>query len=312
MPEDPQTNDRVLLQDIYAQIDLEQFALDPDEPIEQVELPRDESEPIHSVMRYDTVHQHPYLHLFPSLREDSKGWWKSETYDQEYDPYRTTSKPDRFQDISLREGWLTYFIYNPWFEPIYIGRARGAEDQQGSYVSSGEYGHEKTGVGPYWFGNNSTRGVLAETVAALLEEARLPDSVPAKRPWLRLAKRGERGAGSLDAEPGHEWTMREFISTSISGQRIDSDPSQLLFRCERSSEREERQECNNIQHHFTPWVKWEILHPQLPIVRVTAHAEQALPLEPPGYREPLKSLEEIPSEARGGSRSGRGTRSREG
>ena len=33
VPEDPRTNDQVLLQDIYAQIDLEQFALDPDQRI---------------------------------------------------------------------------------------------------------------------------------------------------------------------------------------------------------------------------------------------------------------------------------------
>ena len=33
VPVDPRTNDRVFLQDIYAQIDLEQFALDPDQPI---------------------------------------------------------------------------------------------------------------------------------------------------------------------------------------------------------------------------------------------------------------------------------------
>ena len=33
VPEDPRTNDQVLLQDIYAQIHLEQFALDPDQPI---------------------------------------------------------------------------------------------------------------------------------------------------------------------------------------------------------------------------------------------------------------------------------------
>ena len=31
-PENPQTNDQVLLQDIYEQIDLEQFALDPGDP----------------------------------------------------------------------------------------------------------------------------------------------------------------------------------------------------------------------------------------------------------------------------------------
>ena len=40
VPENPQTNDQVLLQDIYDQIDLEQFALDPGEPIPFVELDR--------------------------------------------------------------------------------------------------------------------------------------------------------------------------------------------------------------------------------------------------------------------------------
>ena len=33
IPENPQTNDEVLLQDIYALMDLDQFALDPNEEI---------------------------------------------------------------------------------------------------------------------------------------------------------------------------------------------------------------------------------------------------------------------------------------
>ena len=64
-PENPQTNDQVLLQDIYEQIDLEQFALDPDEPIPFVEL--DGPNQV-SLMKYPEVHEHPYLHLFPELK----------------------------------------------------------------------------------------------------------------------------------------------------------------------------------------------------------------------------------------------------
>ena len=64
-PENPQTNDQVLLQDIYEQIDLEQFALDPDEPIPFVELRGYNPA---SLMKYPEVHEHPYLHLFPELK----------------------------------------------------------------------------------------------------------------------------------------------------------------------------------------------------------------------------------------------------
>ena len=38
VPDSPRTNDQVLLQDIYARIDLGQFALDPNEPIAPPEI----------------------------------------------------------------------------------------------------------------------------------------------------------------------------------------------------------------------------------------------------------------------------------
>ena len=66
VPEDPRTNDQVLLQDIYAQIDLEQFALDPDQPIPWQGSRYDADSP-RSLMPYPMIHQHPYLHLFPDL-----------------------------------------------------------------------------------------------------------------------------------------------------------------------------------------------------------------------------------------------------
>ena len=37
--------------------------------------------------------------------------------------------------------------------------------------------------------------------------------------------------------------------------------------------------------HITPWVEWEILHPQLPILKISAHADQTLPLEPAGLEK---------------------------
>ena len=36
---------------------------------------------------------------------------------------------------------------------------------------------------------------------------------------------------------------------------------------------------DSINRHATPQVKWEIIHPQLPILRITAHASQTLPLQ---------------------------------
>ena len=62
-----------------------------------------------------------------------------------------------------------------------------------------------------------------------------------------------------DVEP-QKVTMEEFISTTISFEH----------------------QWWMTETHLTPWVEWEILHPQLPILRITAHADQKLPLRPAG------------------------------
>ena len=94
VPEDPRTNDQVLLQDIYAQINLEQFALDPDQPIPWQGSRCDEISPV-SVMPHPMIHRHPYLHLFPDLKTKVRRQKKGNV---EYAPHSVYRH--RFKDIS--------------------------------------------------------------------------------------------------------------------------------------------------------------------------------------------------------------------
>ena len=267
VPEDPRTNDPVLLQDIYAQTDLEQFALDPNQPIPWQGSKYDADSPV-SVMPYPMIHRHPYLHLFPDLetkvRRQKKG-------DVEYSPYRESSH--RFKDISGMQNGLIYFIYNPWFEPVFPSwREQRTPDRYKSAIFT-DSSYYSSGAGPYWFGNNSVRGVLAETVAELLEEAKLPSTEPAQAPWFQKRSKGKTG---LDKPEMQKLTMEEFISTTISSDPEDGLPCSS----------EHRSICDIMEEsHITPWVEWEILHPQLPILKITAHADQVLPLAPAGLEK---------------------------
>ena len=263
VPEDPRTNDQVLLQNIYAQIDLEQFALDPDQPIPW-QGSRDDAEPLRSLIPHPMIHRHPYLHLFPDL--EAKVRRQGRERDVEYSPHRESSH--RFKDISGIRNGLIYFIYNPWFEPVFLDenerRTPDNSDNHHSLFTSSNYYHN--GAGPYWFGNNSVRGVLAETVAELLEEAKLSSTEPAQAPWFQ--KKLKRKI-DFEAPEMQKLTMEEFISTTISsedGWPCSSEPRSICDIMEET--------------HITPWVEWEILHPQLPILKITAHADQVLPLAP--------------------------------
>ena len=281
VPDDPETNDRVLLQDIYAQIDLEQFALDPNEPIPaaesgQYEHTRRDRELL-SKMDYEETRDHPYLHLFPHLknaieneehegqthrdfRHKNKNIIVNEDHEGEIhyhpameagDSYHlsTYESKDRLRKIpSDTRSHLLYFIYNPWFDPVLEEFHR--EDRPRIKYANAER------ITPYWFGNNSTRGVLVETVAALLEEAKLPTVEPATIPGIPDKEdaptdyRGDLIEGSLIER---EWTLEESIRMPLP---------------------------TTTGHSSAPYIQWEILHPQLPILKITAHAGQKLPLKP--------------------------------
>ena len=263
VPEDPRTNDQVLLQDIYAQIDLEQFALDPDQPIPWQGNKYDADSPI-SLMPHPMIHRHPYLHLFPDLEAKVREWGEK---DIEYSPYNIYDR-NRFKDISGKRNGLIYFIYNPWFEPVFPEhRDRIPDGRNFPYFTVSYY---SSGAGPYWFGNNSVRGILAETVAKLLEEAKLPSAEPAQAPWFQ---KNRKGITDIDQAELRKWTMEEFISTTIS-----YDEDEGGWYC--------GEKCEILKEsHITPWVEWEILHPQLPILKITAHADQTLPLAPAGLEK---------------------------
>ena len=266
-PENPQTNDQVLLQDIYEQIDLEQFALDPGEPIPFVEL--DEANQ-RSLMKYPKVHEHPYLHLFPELKHIAS---QSEE-DIDYFPfasklYSWSNDQGRTSNIDLAgiHNGLTYFIYNPWFEQV--------QDQSierwTPYWNSRPLSIGGQSGEPYWFGDNSTRGILAETVAKLLEEAKLPSVEPHPRDWwTQFEHKSGRRYIKLKSSAPREWTLEEYI-------RIGTEyPGPLA-----------------VKSHNIPRITWEFLDSELPILRVTAHAEQRLPLTDPTSPEDLSNRKTI-------------------
>ena len=265
-PENPQTNDQVLLQDIYEQIDLEQFALDPNEPIPFVELRR--SNPV-SLMKYPEVHEHPYLHLFPELKHIAS---QSEG-DISYIPFMSVGS-ETFEegrhhfDLAGLHNGPTYFIYNPWFEQL---QYRNPNKRFTSYLPVERKYLGRQDAGPYWFGHNSTRGILAETVVKLLEEAKLPSAEPYPRDWW-TQKEYQLGQISVeeDSFAPRDWTLDEYIRTGVEYPGPGA----------RSFERWQ------VEFHSIPQITWEFLDPELPILRVTAHAQQQLPLTDPASYEP--------------------------
>ena len=279
VPADPRFTDEVLLQDIYARIDLGQFALDPEEPIEfeynkrRVSVNTDT--PLESLMAHPLVHEHPFLHLFPSVQE---------AVDAQERPSNLRYHPapvDRFENISANRNGLINFIYNPWFHPIYLEGNQYAAYGYSTRPREIYETFQTKGLTNFRFGDNSTKGVLLETVAKLVEEAQLPGVEPAQRAWWKEDALPHEWQQAFLTEP-RDWTLEEFLSVSVNADSV-IDTRKI--------------ELEGINYHITPQVEWEILHPQLPIVRVTIHSEHGLPLLPNGIsRTQPELLDQIPSE----------------
>ena len=295
VPENPQFTDEALLQDIYAVIQLDQFELDPEAPIdypkERIEDSRRDREHgrINSTMEYPMVHDHPYLHLFPSLAEHIEV--QEEAGDFEYDPGQPLIDENRRQihsftgpwrkDISAARNGIIYFIYHPWFEPVYFHTGgRVAEATKVTYSSRSrrrDDGWETRS--PHWFGENSTRGILAKTVASLLEQAQVPGVKTREIYWWKEETRFDyirstpsgpsfyEDAGNLELQ---EWSIEKFITNTVTV--TDDGHSNITENVRMEKE---------IKKHQTPQVEWEILSPHLPVIKVTAHASQRLPIDPP-------------------------------
>ena len=237
-------------------------------------------------MKYPDVHEHPYLHLFPELKYMASQIER----DFPYIPFMDMDRGDRRYsimdetfserynhfDLAATHNGLTYFIYNPWFEQVqYEDSARRVPHLPRTSIDIGRQDGE-----PYWFGNNSTRGVLAETVAKLLEEAKLPSAEAYPRDWwTQQEPYGEKYIRPESFAP-QEWTLDEYIRTGVQYGGPEDD----------------RFEYEQVEFHNIPQVTWEFLDPKLPILRVTAHAEQRLPLVDPTPPKMPKPFDKIPNE----------------
>ena len=260
-PPDAQFNDEVLLQHLYDNLDLDRFALP-----ENYEIPPDyEGEadknwsPLHPITQeipYYDVKDHPYLHIFSGLHTAVKEHAEGTSAPHDYLKYRYRYI-DRKGDLHQRDRsynppmGVSHFLHYPWFEPfqgkLYFGEPNDPQGPLPKYPPI-----------PYYFGNNSTRGVLADAVTDLFEQAIQPGVRPHAIHYPR------------SPHPGHETSdLGGYLRTPMPPQdKANGIPRRYIpypFS------------------HIMPRTNWDILHPELPIVQVTSYATTVLPLtqEPP-------------------------------
>jgi hypothetical protein len=302
IPEDPETNDEVLLQDIYALMDLDQFALNPNQAIPlpdkenmsccgvytkqwRSEAYREGHPP--TLFDYEEVRDHPYLHLFPGLKGHVEAFQNMEAegrglpFDREF-PYHATNNPDSNNFIGnwnrpgkrfLPMGGITHFIYHPWFEPLEEEEIDEGTKLYGGRHRMDEYGGvpgKKDGWdvwiythSPHWFGKNSTRGVLSEAVAEALSQAIKPG---AEDHDLLVRIHHTRNSGRGRTEYGAGWSLAEYLRTPIIAEKGRIGAKE------------------NKYSHQMPTTQWEFLHPELPIVRVTNFLRAQMPFRVPGEK----------------------------
>jgi hypothetical protein len=114
---------------------------------------------------------------------------------------------------------------------------------------------------PHWFGNNSTRGVIADAVARALKQARRPGVQEHPVPAFNIL---HRNRNKEEVAYGGSSNLASHLRTPI--ETIYGDLDVGIYHTA----------------HTTPFVQWEFLHPSLPIIRVTSFVAATLPLANPG------------------------------
>ena len=301
IPDNPKANDTVLLQDIYDLIDLDQFALDPNKPIEKFEPLRQGglNSPRPSKFPRNMLENHPYLFMFPDLKLLTKNTVKEKPNesgwpDVIYSPYESLGDvtksvgAKRIGNHFVANDPITYFIYHPWFEEIYAGE--GGSGSTGLYTHRiridrtetekpfSQYQYHR--YGPYWFGKSSTRGVLSDSIANMMKDAAYPTTELMPLIWQTGGERYDRG------DPGrgvieYNWKLDEYLRTAVSRYTEDTEHIEL-----ERYEREYQILGGFHKYYITPHIEWEFVHPKLPIIKVTAQNSKVLPLTLPGTKNP--------------------------
>ena len=279
VPTLPKFQDATLLQDIYDLRDLSIYEPNPDHGVPLTRQPSNQNPEnqkhpltlsaiggnLPNLFPFHETKNHPYLHLFPNLaaamlpNKTTQNGITSRTGPEglEENPQSEFvhrgllhNQPDGTTNYQPNFG-IEHFIYHPYFEPISIDTLAR---QNLPYLSEGT-------IGIQYFGKNSTRGVIAEAVASLLEEAKHPDAAPLEVPLRRNPSQAFTTTTSLE----------HFIKTTIYYMTRKSQSRNPLTRG---------------PNYFTPNVTWSLLDPELPIVRVNVYSRTILPIsinpaEPP-------------------------------
>ena len=260
IPQNPQFNDEVLLQHLYQNLDLDRFALPEDHQIPKLETTPERWRPSLDTYNKFPLHevaQHPYLHVFPGLEQSVKNHLttlqhitqklsgrKFEGTDEDTVLYHYRGTKGRLKgnhDVIFNPPHgISHFIHYPWFEPFWLDIHRDSERNRIVAKNYDHMGHN--------FGDNSTRGVLADAVTNLFKEAIKPGIRPyaVYHPW--------------DVPTEHHTSdLGSYLRTPVNiGHRYSFDKTP--------------------QTHVMPVTKWELLHPKLPIVQVTSYGRTVLPL----------------------------------
>ena len=273
VPDDSRTNDVILLQDIYQQIDLNQFALEPTAPIdwlvnyslESVD-PRTDDIPTYSrILAWHTINtndptflrEHPYFHALSDL--------SVEELDAQY-PGANGMDQVIYHDRTR----IQSFIDSPYWQGVDVSLY---EDQDKVFRD-----------GPYYFGPGSTKTVLGDTVISLIESSikagvvEEPSMMFNEDRLLRVFRDGDQYGLSRYPVWGEygPWTLAEHLRTPmfhISHRSNLITGSNFAFSTR----------VGAFDWLFThPLTQWEILDPDLPIVRITSYHQTKLPLAGPG------------------------------
>ena len=267
-PADAQLAEGPTLQEIYAGIDLSRYALNANEAVPGssrglVDRP------------FEEYRDHPYLHLFPSVethiediqeRADETGNSHPKTFTHHL--YNETGRiySETENDVRTMKNYgIEQFLAHPWFDPM-TGEDLAQREQRTMGVFE-EYYRDVTDVTPPYFGRDSLREVLAETVGGLLDQAKLAETTPAELVWKSDRDIQGRRPIPLIGELTNPDSLESYIKR----------PFVNLTR-------ENRLPLLTRGAYTLPIAQWDFVDPALPVVKVHVYVSDILPLETPSTR----------------------------
>ena len=177
-------------------------------------------------------------------------------------------QPDITQNTTL-PGWVNDPV-NPWVNDA-VNRHRGSRYVRNHYNR----------YGPYWFGKNSTRGVLSDAIADMMKDAAYPTAQLMSLKW-QLGGWGYNRTSGGNAVAEYNWKLDEYIRTTVARRPEDTK----LVHFSGQDPLKVKMTEGFHKHYIAPQISWEFVHPKLPIVRVTAQNSKVLPLTLPGTQDP--------------------------